>query len=436
MSPDALPDEAAVGPAASQLPNGWAWAPLSDAAAINPTTDLSHLAGDAELPFVPMAAVAEETGVIDFSQRRPVDEVRKGYVRFREGDVIFARITPCMENGKTAPVENLPGAYAAGSTEFHVLRPMGLEPRYLWYWLVRRPFRRQAERNMSGSAGQLRVPTNYLASTLIPVAPLAEQRRIVARIDELFAEIAEGEAVLERARRDLDTWRRALLKAAVTGELTRDWRETNRPTENGTELVARIRSSRAQLSTARRGRQLAPAEPIHDETLPELPEGWAFSRLGHLGKIVGGVTVDRKRMPSDAVEVPYLRVANVQRGHLDLTEIKYIRVERLVASRLELRPGDLLLNEGGDRDKIRRGWVWQAEVSGCIHQNHVFRVRLHESIIPYFVSHHANEMGRAFFIEKGKQTINLASISLSKISDLPVPVPPEAERGTRTRRRR
>jgi len=263
----------------------------------------------------------------------------------------------------------------------------------------------------------------------ILIAPLPEQRRIVARINELFAEIAEGEAALQRVRQGLDTWRRAMLKAAVTGELTRDWREANRPAETGANLLARIRAGYEASVTRRvRGRRAAVTGPLDTSALPELPEGWEWARLDALGEIVGGVTVDKKRAPADPVEVPYLRVANVQRGYLDLTEVKTIRVERNVARRLELKPNDVLLNEGGDRDKIGRGWIWQDEFPICIHQNHVFRVRLHDDgINAQFVSHYANELGRGFFIEKGKQTTNLASISLSKISELPIPVPPPAE---------
>jgi type I restriction enzyme S subunit len=126
--------------------------------------------------------------------------------------------------------------------------------------------------------------------------------------------------------------------------------------------------------------------------------------------------------------VPYLRVANVQRGYLDLSEMKSITVERGVAEALALKKGDILLNEGGDRDKIGRGWVWDGQIDGCIHQNHVFRVRPYDAAInPYFVSHFANEMGRRFFVEKGKQITNLASISMSKISQLPIPIVPATE---------
>ena len=225
-----------------------------------------------------MTAVSAETGQIELSTRRPVGEVSKGYVRFMEGDVIFAKITPCMENGKVAPVTGLPSGYAAGSTEFHVFRPKAVEQRYLWYWLVSRAFRRRAQRKMSGSAGQLRVPVDYLREAVFPLAPIAEQRRIVARIGELFAEIEAGEAALNEARKGLDTFRRALLKAAVTGELTKDWRQKNinrnKRTETGHDLLARIRAEREATAPAKgrtrrarrgSGRLRAPA-PIRPES--------------------------------------------------------------------------------------------------------------------------------------------------------------------------
>lgn len=225
------------------LPEGWTWAKLSAVSQLNPATAFEGIGQDEHVSFVPMAAVAEETGVIDSSTRRPARDVAKGYVRFKDGDVIFAKITPCMENGKVAPVVGLPTQYAAGSTEFHVFRPIAVEQRYLWYWLVSRAFRAQAQHQMSGSAGQLRVPVEFLRNAMLSLPPLAEQRRIVARIDALFAEIAEGEAALAAARRGLGTYRRALLKAAVTGELTADWCETNKPAETGHDLLARLKIS-------------------------------------------------------------------------------------------------------------------------------------------------------------------------------------------------
>lgn len=282
--------------------------------------------------------------------------------------------------------------------------------------------------NHTSSVTVKHLSSKTLQNLPIPFPPLPQQRRIVERIDALFAEIADGEAALEAARKGLETFRRALLKAAVTGELTRDWRETHKPAETGHDLLARIRAERAATPAKGRGKSAAATPPLDTSDLPDLPDGWAWAMLGELGEIVGGATVDAKRKPVDPVTVPYLRVANVQRGHLDFTQVKDITVERTVATKLRLEPGDILLNEGGDRDKIGRGWIWDGSIPGMIHQNHVFRVRLLDGgLNPFFVSHHANEMGRAFFVEQGKQTTNLASISLSKISRLPVPVPPPQE---------
>jgi type I restriction enzyme S subunit len=121
---------------------------------------------------------------------------------------------------------------------------------------------------------------NDIKAQPIPIAPLDEQRRIVARIDELFAEIDEGEAALERARQGLDTWRRALLKAAVTGELTRDWREANRPSETGANLLARIHAERGSAPRFSRAGRSAASGTLDGSSLPTLPDGWSWARLG------------------------------------------------------------------------------------------------------------------------------------------------------------
>jgi type I restriction enzyme S subunit len=151
--------------------------------------------------------------------------------------------------------------------------------------------------------------------------------------------------------------------------------------------------------------------------------------LGEIADVVGGVTKDSKlQSRPDLVEVPYLRVANVQRGRIDLTNVATIRVSALKAAQLELRPGDVLLNEGGDRDKLGRGWVWHGQMPGCIHQNHVFRARIRSDVLePRLLAWYANEVGHRWFELNGKQSVNLASISLSKIRTFPVPIPPTAE---------
>ncbi|MBL8279607.1 MAG: restriction endonuclease subunit S [Pelomonas sp.] len=161
----------------------------------------------------------------------------------------------------------------------------------------------------------------------------------------------------------------------------------------------------------------------------ELPAGWQSAALRDIAEIVGGVTKDTKKSAGSGFrEVPYLRVANVQRGRLDLTEVKVIAASEADIQKLNLLPGDILLNEGGDRDKLGRGWIWQGQLSECIHQNHVFRARLlSREIDPVYVAHFTNSVAQTYFAAHGSQTTNLASISLTKLGSLPVPLPPAAE---------
>ena len=173
------------------------------------------------------------------------------------------------------------------------------------------------------------------------------------------------------------------------------------------------------------------SEPVQPDTskLPELPEGWTWVSLDMLGEIVSGVAKGTKRDPKISVrEVPYLRVANVQRGYLDLSIIKTILATEGDIDQLTLQSGDVLFNEGGDRDKLGRGWVWRGEIANCIHQNHVFRLRPYLlEILPELVSHQGNTFGKKWFQTAGKQTTNLASINMGMLRLFPVPLAPAEE---------
>ncbi|MBI4705694.1 MAG: hypothetical protein HY744_31770 [Deltaproteobacteria bacterium] len=160
-----------------------------------------------------------------------------------------------------------------------------------------------------------------------------------------------------------------------------------------------------------------------------LPSGWTLATLGVIADLKGGVTKGQRYGAAEKLTtVPYLRVANVQRGHLDLSSVTEIAVPVQRVAELRLVPGDVLFTEGGDRDKLGRGWVWQGELPLCIHQNHVFRARIRgQTILPKLLSWYGNTMGQAYFLEHGKQTTNLASVNMTKLGELPVLIPPAKE---------
>ncbi|OGT09356.1 MAG: hypothetical protein A3J49_00850 [Gallionellales bacterium RIFCSPHIGHO2_02_FULL_57_16] len=170
--------------------------------------------------FVPMKAVDDVAGTIAWPETRPFYEVSKGYTWFTNGDIIFARITPCMQNGKAALAKNLVSGVAFGSTEFHVIRP-GKDVYGEWiYHLVRhKAFRDDAADHFKGTAGQQRVPQSFLEEKLIPVPPFSEQRRIVAKLEALQVEVDALKRLQSETAAELDAMLPAILDRAFKGDL-------------------------------------------------------------------------------------------------------------------------------------------------------------------------------------------------------------------------
>lgn len=159
-----------------------------------------------------------------------------------------------------------------------------------------------------------------------------------------------------------------------------------------------------------------------------LPKGWSKSPLSDVADVRTGLAKGKKDI-KNPIELPYLRVANVQDGYLDLNEIKMIQVDKSQIERYRLKKGDVLMNEGGDFDKLGRGDVWNEEIPICLHQNHVFSVRPNQAlIIPYFLAQFAGSVvGKNYFISCSKRSTNLASINSTQLKEFPILVPPLPE---------
>lgn len=163
-----------------------------------------------------------------------------------------------------------------------------------------------------------------------------------------------------------------------------------------------------------------------------VPVEWEVVRLGSVAQIGSGVTLGRSVSGTDTIELPYLRVANVQDGYVDLSEIKTVRIFKHEMARFLLESGDVLMNEGGDYDKLGRGTVWKGQISPCLHQNHVFRVRAKRAkLLPDFLALvSASPYGKQFFVLSSKQSTNLASINSTQLKAFPIPLPPIQEQAT------
>lgn len=174
---------------------------LSDLAVFNPSkSEIRELDDDLVVSFVEMASVSNN-GFIEKTVDKPLKEVRKGsYTYFAENDIILAKITPCMENGKCALATGLTNRIGMGSSEFHVIRANDkVNNKFLFLLLNRDSVRKVAEQNMTGSSGHRRVPITFYESLQVPVPPLAEQEKIVQQIEALEAQIAQAQKVIDDA---------------------------------------------------------------------------------------------------------------------------------------------------------------------------------------------------------------------------------------------
>lgn len=396
-----------------------------------------------------MASVQELTGLVDLSNLRRFSDVKKGFTRFRNGDLLFAKITPCMENGKVAVVRNLAQGIGCGSTEFHVIRAeKGVDVDYLRYYVVQSAFRRDAKRNMQGAVGQQRVPPDFLREASLPLAPEPEQKRIVKKVDELFNRIEEGERALERVQRLVDRYRQSVLKAAVTGELTRGWREKHKgKLESGEALLARIlkarrdaweKSERAKIKAKGqkptnglwKGKYSEPNSP-RIAGLPELPRGWAWANAEQLcGFITKGTTPTASAMMSGSGDIPYIKVYNLTfDGSLDFTKdptfiSKETHVRDLARSRI--LPGDVLMNiVGPPLGKVsivpstHPEWNMNQAVAvfrpfpGCSNEFLALYVR--------------SKAAQDWYAGKAKATAGQFNLTLEICRETPVPLPPLEE---------
>ena len=303
------------------LPKAWAWTQIAELGVISPRNDSrdDHVAS-----FVPMRMIPAEYGATNVHEPRPWGEIKRGYTHFAEGDVGLAKITPCFENGKSIVFRNLTGGIGSGTTELHVVRPIFMDADYIVLFLKTPHFIEASIPRMTGTAGQKRVPTEYFANSPLPVPPLAEQRRIVAKVDELMALCDR----LEEARKERETTRDRLAAASLarlnspdpdpavfqshaTFDLNNLFPLTARPDqikslrqtilnlavrgklvehdpndEPASGLLKRIAAEKVQLVVAGVIRKLKAPALLNRDDLPfPLPKAWAWTQIAELGVI-------------------------------------------------------------------------------------------------------------------------------------------------------
>jgi|TARA_R100000501_G_scaffold7307_2_gene15332 type I restriction enzyme S subunit len=277
-----------------------------------------------------------------------------------------------------------------------VARPKGIEPYFAHHLLRSVPFQEEFYRYGKGIVADL-WSTGYseMKNIVIPVPPSPEQQEIAAFLDHETAKIDALIAEQQRLIELLKEKRQAVISHAVT---------------KGLNLNAPMKDSGV-------------------EWLGEVPAHWEVSRLRWYATIQGGLAKGKfYASEKETVELPYLRVANVQNGHFNLDTVHTVEIAKKEVDRYLLKQGDVLMNEGGDNDKLGRGAVWNTEIDPCLHQNHVFAIRPERGLSSDWLAVFTqSESARAYFYLHSKQSTNLASISSSNVMSCWIPIPPEDE---------
>jgi type I restriction enzyme, S subunit len=433
------------------LPSGWTQATIDELCALNPKHDRG-LPDELPISFVPMAAVSDVLGTITESQVRALREVRKGYMHFADGDVIFAKITPCMENGKAASVRGMINGLACGTTEFYVFSSRRtIDQDFLFQFIRQESYRKAARATMQGGVGQARVPKEFVLNTELPLPPLAEQRRIVERIEALQERSRRAREALAEVGPLLELFRQSVLAAAFRGDLTAGWRAAHPDVEPASELLYHIRAERrrweeAELVKYEAKGQKPPKdwqdkyeepEMGHDPDLPELPAGWSWCPLGLLGEDplntvqTGpfGAQLHREEFTTEGI--PVIAVGNLtgigftRKGLYFITEEKAKQLRRY-----DVQAGDLLFARSGAT--LGKVCVAPSYMNDWRMMGHILRARLNRVfVVPEIIAFALwGDPVVKSNVTRRIRGMTRPGYNTSLLQSIPIPLPPIDEQRT------
>lgn len=353
-------------------PEGWREVALLEVCDLNPKLVAGERpSGETPVSFVPMAAVDEAVGAITAAETRTFAEVQKGYTPFRDGDVLFAKVTPCMENGKAAIAHGLLNGLGFGSTEFHVLRPNPqlLLAEYLFHFIRQSWFRDHAASAFVGTGGLQRVPPDFFKRVKLPLPPFAEQQRIV----EVLLEANYYSAQFVARREKLGSIIERSLQSVVESCREQEWHPLGSmiDTKYGTSVRADAEASAG---------------------------------------------------------VPVLRIPNVLGGEISLADLKYASLPDAERERLTLVSGDVLIvRSNGNPDYVGRCAPVDEVIAdtGCVYASYLIRLRPNSKRLRgfYLAALLNSQVGRNAMRNAIRTTAGQSNLSAESLASVRLPVP-------------
>jgi type I restriction enzyme, S subunit len=448
------------------LPMQWTWSQLAEVGFINPRNSADDTASAS---FIPMALIASDYGIPSKHEVRFWRDIKNGFTHFADGDVVLAKITPCFQNGKSTVLRHLTGGIGAGTTELHVVRPIFLNPDFVLIFLKSPHFIETGIPLMTGTAGQKRVSTQYFANSPFPLPPLAEQHRIVAKVDELMAlcDRLEATQAERESRRDrlaaatlnrlnqpandssafqdharfyfnhlprlttrlehIQRLRQTILNLAVRGQLvSQDL--TDQP---ASELLKRIQADKARLVKEGAVRKRNPTSLGETDARNDLPMTWRWELLGNvITQMDSGWSPECEPKP---------RVSKTDWGILKTTAVQKLsfddRQHKALPSKLKPRPeyeanaGDILITRAGPKNRVGICCLVEVIEKRLMISDKIIRFHLFSGLEPRFIALALNAGYSLQAIENSKSGMAVMQMNISqeKLKAVPIPIPPLAE---------
>lgn len=417
-----------------QLPTSWVWSQIAELGAISPRNDVED---DLIASFVPMPMIEAEYGIPHRHEPRRWGEIKKGYTHFAEGDVGLAKITPCFENGKSAVFRGLTGGIGAGTTELHIVRPILVLADYILLVLKSPSFIETGIPKMTGTAGQKRVPTDYFANSPFPLPPLAEQHRIVAKVEALMALLDRLEAA--RAARE-ET--RTRLTAATLSRLTEAEADTPTAARFALQTLPALTTREDQIKTLRqtilnlavRGKLVEQERAAASQNVRDgiaIPDTWNWMTLGDF--VVSSdagwspKTLDHARVGE---EWGVLKVSAVSWDFFDANANKQVLPGTQPKLQAQIADGDFLISRANTSELVARAAIVKGARVNLMMSDKIVRLRLKADVCAEFlllVNNHASFVRSYYAARATGVSPSMKNVSREVILGAPMPVPPLAE---------
>ena len=341
-----------------EIPESWMWVRVSNIITLNPKNEIPD---DYDTAFIPMPCVADGYRNEHSYELKKWGSIKKGFTHFAEGDIGIAKITPCFQNRKSVIFKELPNRYGAGTTELSIVRTINntLIREYLLWFFKTDYFISNGIKSFTGTAGQQRIHKDYLATCPIPLPPLAEQKRIVAKIEELLPLIDRYEKAWSRLedfnKRFPDDMQKSILQMAIQGKLVEQ-----RPEEGTAEdLYKQIQSEKQSLIKSGKIKKEKPLPPITDDEIPfEIPSSWKWVRLGSILLMQPSNGISPK---SVEYETPYknLTLTATTSGYFKPSAFKYVELSEDIANKYWLENDDILIQRSNSRELVGTACIYR-----------------------------------------------------------------------------